>query len=62
MGKLGFFVFWRGVKKGVYFIGVLEGLWPPIGLTKISKMGEGYGQMSINDFLAHFTLLGCKGG
>ena len=21
MGKLGFFVFWRGVKKGVYFIG-----------------------------------------
>ncbi len=25
--------------KGVYFIGALEGLWPPIGLTKISKMG-----------------------
>ena len=40
----------------------MAGLWPPIGLTKISKMGEGYGQMSINDFLAHFTLLGCKGG
>ena len=62
MGKLGFFMFWRGVEKGVYFIGVLEELWPPIGLTKISKMG---GVMDISLKTKIFITLhfwGVKGG
>ena len=34
----------------------------PDRANKNFKNERGYGQMSINGFLAHFTLLGCKGG
>ena len=57
-----FFMFWRGVKKGVYFIGDLEGLWPPIGLTKISKMGGVMDRCLKMEIFITLHFWGVKGG
>ena len=57
-----FFMFWRGIEKGVYFIGVLEGLWPPIGLTKISKMGGVMDRCLKTEIFITLHFWGVKGG
>ena len=62
VGKLGFFMFWRGFKKGVYFIGALEGLWPPIGLTKISKIGGVMDRCLKTEIFITLHFWGVKGG
>ena len=55
-------MFWRGVGKDVYFIGSLEGLWPPIGLTKISKMGGVMDRCLKTEILITLHFWGVKGG
>ena len=57
-----FFMFWRGIEKGVYFIGVLEGLWPPIGLTKISKIGVIMDRCLKKEIFITLHFWGLKGG
>ena len=48
--------------KGVYFIGALEGLWPPIGLTKISKMGGVMDRCLKTEIFITLHFWGVKGG
>ena len=52
----------RRVEKGVYFIGALEGLWPPIGLTKISKMGGVMDRCLKTEIFITLHFWGVKGG
>ena len=62
MGKLGFLCFGEVGGKGVYFIGALEGLWPPIGLTKISKMGGVMDRCLKTEIFITLHFWGVKGG
>ena len=56
-----FLCFGEGSKRAYILLGS-GGVMAPDRANKNFKNERGYGQISINDFLAHFTLLGCKGG
>ena len=48
--------------KDIYFIVVLEGLWPPIGLTKISKIGGVMDRCLKTEIFITLHFWGVKGG